>query len=117
MIVLSKLTYQTYRFLFDIKYFAKQIKDAGYEEDDIDLVIKNANSLYKSFLKVKNEDNEKKSKKIIEKAHLKAQEILEQLKYLKCKEDKFISEKVDLIVESFSIKEKTEVLLSKTNLV
>ncbi len=117
MIILSKLIYQTYRFLFDIKYFARQIKDAGYEEDDIDLVLKNANSLYKSFFGVKSEGDDEKNKEKIKKAHLKAGEILEQLKHLKCKEDRFINEKVDLIVESFSIKEKTEVLLSKTNLV
>ena len=109
---LSELSYETYRYLFDIKYFAKQLKDAGYEEDDIDKIIEKANLLYKIFLKSIEEKTIPEQTEDLKTAHKFAGEILNQLKELKCK-DNFINEKVDLIVEAFAIKEKTEVFLNK----
>jgi len=109
---LSELSYETYRYLFDIKYFAKQLKDSDYEEDDIDEIIIKADLLYKIFLKTIEEKTIKEQTEDLETAHKLAGEILNQFKKLKCKNN-FINEKVDLIVEAFAIKEKTEVFLTK----
>ena len=111
---LSELSYETYRYLFDIKYFAKQLKDSDYEEGDIDEIIKNADLLYKIFLKTIEEKTIEEQTEDLETAHNLASKILNQFKKLKCK-DSFINEKVDLIVEAFAIKEKTDVFLSRFN--
>jgi len=109
---LSELSYETYRYLFDIKYFAKELKDADYEETDIDDIIKDADLLYQIFLKTIEDKTVEEQKEELLKARGLADKILNQFKNLKCK-DEFIIEKVDLIVEAFAIKEKTEVFLNK----
>ncbi|MCF6366429.1 MAG: hypothetical protein L3J35_09545 [Bacteroidales bacterium] len=109
---LSELSYETYRYLFDIKYFAKQLKDSDYEEPDIDDIIKDADLLYRIFLKTIEDKAVEEQKQELKKAHILAGKILKQFKNLKCKDD-FINEKVDLIVEAFAIKEKTEVFINR----
>ena len=108
---LSDLSYKTYVYLFDIKYFAKTIKDGGYEEDDIDTIIKDAEVLYKLFLNaIESKSNIDKYNILIEAVKL-AGQLLNDLKTVCCM-NKNINEKTDLIVETFAIKEKTEAFIN-----
>ena len=109
---LSELSYKVYRYLLDIKYFAKQLKDSDYDKGDIDGIVIKADFLNKLFLKTIEDKNINEQTEDLKTAHKLTVEILNQFKILKCK-DKYINEKADLIVEAFVIKEKIDCFLNK----
>lgn len=109
---LSELSYKTYVYLFDLKYFAKAVKDDGYEEKDILNIVKDAQVLYKYLLDAGLQKTEIDQYNILSEAFKLSENILNDLKLICCT-DKFISEKTDLIVETFAIKEKTEVIMNQ----
>ncbi len=109
---LSELSYKAYVYLFDLKYFSKTVKDAGYEEKDIINIVKDAEILYKYLLDAGLQKKEIDQYNILSEAFKLSETILNDLKIICCT-DKFINEKTDLIVETFAIKEKTEVILNQ----
>lgn len=111
-ITLSELSYKAYVYLFDLKYFAKTVKDSGYEENDIYNIVKDAEILYKHFLNAGVQKTEVDQYNILSEAFKLSENILNDLKIICCT-DKFINEKTDLVVETFAIKEKTEVIMNR----
>jgi hypothetical protein len=109
---LSELGYKTYVYLFDIKYFAKTLRDNGYEEDDINLIAKDVEKLYKLFLKAIELKNITEQYDVLTEALTLTGSLLDDFKSVKC-EKKFINEKTDLIVETFSISEHLKVILEE----
>jgi|GEM_PF-3156869 hypothetical protein len=110
MIKLTELSYQTYRYLFDIKYFAKQLSDDDYEEKEIKQIVENADKLYQIFLKIIDDKTIEAQTDELTEAKTIADEILKQLRVLKCS-DEYINDKVDLIVEAFAVKEKAQIII------
>ncbi len=110
---LSELSYKTYVYLFDVKYFAKSLKDKGYEENDIVLIAKDAEKLYKFMLKAIELKTETEQYDVLTDALQLAESLLNDFKSLKCG-DKFCNEKTDLLVETFSISERIKIILEQT---
>ncbi|MCD4792972.1 MAG: hypothetical protein K8R54_07055 [Bacteroidales bacterium] len=110
-ITLSELSYKAYVYLFDLRYFAKTVKDAGYEEKDIKNILNDAETLYKHLLNANTQKAEVDQYNILSEVFKLSDSILNDLKIMCCA-DKFINEKTDLIVETFAIKEKTEVIMN-----
>lgn len=108
---LSELSYKTYVYLFDLRYFAKTIRDAGYEENDIKNILTDTEKLYKIYLSAIEQKTQLEQYNVLSEAFKLAEQLLSDLKSVCCVEH-YINEKTDLIVEIFSIKEKTEVILN-----
>ena len=111
-LTLSSLSYKSYVYLFDLKYFAKSIKDAGYDEKEIKNIVKDGETLYKHMLNAGSQKAEIDQYNILSEAFKLSESILNDLKVICCT-DNFINEKTDLVVETFAIKEKTEALMNQ----
>jgi hypothetical protein len=111
-LTLAELSYKVYAYQFDMKYFAKTIRDKGYEDDDIKEILKEAQKLYKHYLNALDKETEIEQYNELSEAHKLAESILHDMKSLSCQDD-FIHEKTDLLVETFSIKENTDIFMKK----
>jgi anaerobic ribonucleoside-triphosphate reductase len=109
---LSELSYKAYVYLFDLKYFAKSIKDLGYDEKELKNILDDANALYKYLLSAIEQKVETEQFDILAEAYKISQILLQDLKSIHC-DKKFINEKTDLIVGVFELKEKIEVIMSE----
>lgn len=109
---LSELSYKTYVYLFDLKYFAKSIKDAGYDEKELKNIVEDANSMYKYLLSAIEHKIETEQFDILAEAYKISKSLLQDLKAIHC-DKKFINEKTDLVVGVFELKEKIEVIMSE----
>jgi hypothetical protein len=107
----SELSYKTYIYLFDVKYFAKNLKDKGYEED-IENISKDAEKLYKFLLNVIELKSETEQYEILMEALKLSESLLNDFKSLKCS-NQLINEKTDLLVETFSIGERIKVIIEQ----
>jgi hypothetical protein len=109
---LSELSYKTYVYLFDVKYFAKTLKDNDYEEEDINNITKDAEKLYKYLLKAIEIKSVTEQYDVLLEALKISDSLFNDFKSINCC-PKFINEKTDLLVETFSITEHLKVILGK----
>jgi hypothetical protein len=111
-LTLPELSYKVYAYQFDMKYFAKTIRDKGYEDDDIKELLAEAKKLYAYYLNALDKKDHIEQYNELTEAYKLAESILHDMKNLAC-QDEFIHEKTDLLVETFSIKENTDVFLKQ----
>jgi hypothetical protein len=109
---LSELSYKTYVFLFDVKYFAKSLKDCGYEENDINNITKDVETLYKYMLHAIELKSDTEQYEVLTDALNLSETLLNDFKSIKCKEQ-FLNEKTDLLVETFAISEKLKIIMEQ----